>query len=245
MRSGTGAPAAPWSARVSAPMPVTRSAAAPIPAEERTLAEAAADIVGGAPRLWRAEQLSGRRELDQPAQEHEAGIVGDPRRLLQIVGDDDDRIVLLQLDDGLLELGGRYRVERRGRLVEQKDLRSHRDAARHAQALLLAARQAEARMAQLVLDLVPQGRLAQGFLDPLVHLGAAEALVQLDPEGDVVVDRHRERRRLLEHHADARAQGGDVDLLVEDVLAIQHDLASGALAGIEAVNAVHGPQEGR
>ena len=51
------------------------------------------------------EQVGRRRELDQVAQEHEAGVVGDPRRLLQVMGDDDDRVVLLQLDDRLLELG--------------------------------------------------------------------------------------------------------------------------------------------
>ncbi len=50
-----------------------------------------------------------------------------------------------QLLDQLLDLAGRDRIERRGRLVEKDDLGVLRDGARDAQALLLAARQAHAR----------------------------------------------------------------------------------------------------
>ena len=100
-------------------------------------------------------------ELDQLAEIHEGGEVGDARRLLHVVGDDDDRVVVLQLVDQLLDLGGRDRIERRARLVEQDHLGPHRDGAGDAQALLLAAGQAEAVGAELVLDLVPQrGALA-------------------------------------------------------------------------------------
>ena len=91
------------------------------------------------------------------------------------------------------------------------DLRALGDGAGDAEALLLAAGEAHAGLAQLVLDLVPQRRLAQGALDALVELGARELLVEAQAEGDVVVDRHREGRRLLEHHADARAQLVHVD----------------------------------
>ena len=45
------------------------------------LAEAAGDVVGGALGRRAGEQLVGRAELDQPAQVHEAGVVGDARRL--------------------------------------------------------------------------------------------------------------------------------------------------------------------
>jgi hypothetical protein len=46
--------------------------------------------------------------------------------------------------------------------------------------------------------------------------------------GDVLVDRLRERVRLLEHHADAGAQFHDVDRLVVDVLAVERDVAADA-----------------
>ena len=49
--------------------------------------------------------------------------------------------------------------------------------------------------------------------------------VDARPVGDVVVDRLRERIRLLEHHADPRAQLHDVDVAVVDVLAVEQDLA--------------------
>ena len=70
-------------------------------------------------------------------------------------------------------------------------------------------------------------------------------LVEPHAEGDVVVDRHRERRRLLEHHADAGAQQIEIDVRRENVLAVEHDLALGALIGIEIVHAVEDAQQRR
>ncbi len=69
-----------------------------------------------------------------------AVLVGDAGRLLHVMGHDRDRVVILQLVDQLLDLGGRDRIQRRARLVEQDHFRPHRDGARDAQALLLTAR---------------------------------------------------------------------------------------------------------
>jgi hypothetical protein len=62
-------------------------------------------------------------------------------------------------------------------------------------------------------------------------------------EGDVVVDRHRERRGLLEHHADLGADQRHVLLAGEQVLAVQQDLAFGALLGVQLEHAVEGAQQ--
>ena len=59
---------------------------------------------------------------------------------------------------------------------------------------------------QLVLDLVPERGAAQRRFDAVVEFGLRQLLIEPDAESDVVVDRHRKRRRLLEHHADAGAQ---------------------------------------
>ena len=85
----------------------------------------------------------------------------------------------------------------------------------------------------------------RALLDPPSISALGEVLVEADAEGDVVVDRHRERRRLLEHHADPGAQRGEIDAGAQDILAVEHDLALGALAGIEVVDAVHRAQQGR
>ena len=86
-----------------------------------------------------------------------------------------------------------------------------RDRARDAQALLLAPRQAERALLELVLDLVPQRRVLERLLDEVAEVAAA---VAVDPRsvGDVVVDRLRERVRLLEDHPDPPADLGDIDL---------------------------------
>src|ERR1700756_714039 len=89
-------------------------------------AEAAGDVVLRLPVAWRREHLAGGVELYQLAEIHEGGHVGDARRLLHVVGDDGDRVVVLELVDQLLDLGGRDRIERRARLVEQDHLRLDR-----------------------------------------------------------------------------------------------------------------------
>ena len=189
--------------------------------------------------------LLGGVELDQLAEIHEGREIRHPRRLLHVVRHDHDRVVGLQLVDQFLDLGGRDRIERRARLVEQDHLRPHRDGARDAQPLLLAARQAQPVGGELVLDLVPERRALERRLDPRVELGLGQLLVQPDAEGDVLVDRHRKRCRLLEHHADARAQQVEILLRRQNILAVEHDLAFGALIRIEVVHPVQDAQQRR
>src|ERR687891_1522676 len=62
-----------------------------------SLAEAAGDVVLGALVARVGEQLPGDAELHQLSQEHEPRVVGHPGRLLHVVGDDHDRIAVLQL----------------------------------------------------------------------------------------------------------------------------------------------------
>src|SRR5690606_4061768 len=142
-----------------------------------TSAEAAGDVVLGLPLRGTGEQGGGGAVLDQLAQVHEGGVVGAARRLLHVVGDDQDGVVLLEFGDELLDAAGGDGVQGRGRFVEQDHLRPQRHRPGDAQALLLAAGQAERVLLQLVLHLVPEGRLAQRRLDPLVHARTRQLLV--------------------------------------------------------------------
>ncbi len=58
------------------------------------LAEPAGNVVLGASIARRGEYLVGVVELDQLAEIHEGGLVGDARGLLHVVGDDGDGVVL-------------------------------------------------------------------------------------------------------------------------------------------------------
>ena len=100
----------------------------------------------------------------------ERGHVGDAGGLLHVVRDDHDRVVALELVHQVLDPRRRDRVERRRRLVHQDHVRLDREAARDAEALLLAAGEAERRLLQPVLDLVPERRPAQRPLDALVEV---------------------------------------------------------------------------
>src|SRR3981081_204957 len=211
----------------------------------RSSAAPAGDVVLGTSIARRREDLAGLVEFDQLTEIHEGGLVRDPRGLLHVVGDAGDRVVLRQFLDQFLDLGGRNRVERRAWLVEQNDLGPNGDGAGDTKPLLLTAGQAEAAGVQLVLDLVPQRAAAQRLFAPAVHLGSGNLFVEPYPERDVLIDRHRKRRRFLEHHADPGAQQIEIEFGVKHVGGIQHDLTGRALTGREIVHAIEAPQQRR
>ena len=146
----------------------------------------------------------------------EAGVVRDARRLLHVVRDDDDRVVLLELEDQLLDLLRGDRVERGAGLVHQQHLGLVGQRARDAEPLLLAAREAGARFLQPVLHLVPQGRLPEAPLDQVGQIAPCHEPVERRPVGHVVEDRLGERVRPLEHHPDPLAQRHEVGARRED-----------------------------
>ena len=215
--------------------------------------EASGDVVLGALVLRVREDVLGVVELDeQPGPAVVVGVelrgeerraIGHARRLLHVVRDDDHRVVGLQLLDEVLDAAGGDGVQCRTRLVHEQDIGVGGEGARDAEALLLAARHAQTRFLQPVLDLVPQRRLRQRTLDELVHV----ALVAGDAgaERDVLVDRLRERVRLLEHHADAAADLDGVDLAVVEVDAVVLDAAVDVRLGDEVVHAVEATEHGR
>src|ERR1700761_402947 len=207
--------------------------------------ETAGNIVFGLFLARLGEDLFSTIELDQLTKVHEGGQIRTACRLLHVMRDDDDRVLVLQFFDQLFDTAGGDRVQCRGRLVEQEDLRPERDTARDAQALLLAAGKPQRVLLELVLDLVPQCCAAQRLLDADVHVGARELFVVTDAVGDVLEDRHREWHRLLEYHADLAAQAVHRIARVEDVLVVQHDLALGFELGIDRIDAVEDAQQGR
>src|SRR5688500_15850914 len=157
-------PAAPVSGRVPDPSP------APSPS-----AESAGDVILGEAVRGPREDVLRRCHLDQVAgavvaHGQERGDVAGSSRLLHVVRDDDDRVVLLELAHELLDLECGDRVERRAWLVHQDHVRLDSDGASDAQALLLAAGECRARLLELVLDLVPEGGAPEGALDKLVHV---------------------------------------------------------------------------
>src|SRR5262249_35816290 len=75
----------------------------PVPTfRDHALAEAAGDVVLGTAVARRGEHFARQIELHQLAQIHEGGEIGHPRRLLHVVGHDDDGVVLFELVDQLL-----------------------------------------------------------------------------------------------------------------------------------------------
>ena len=89
------------------------------------------------------DQLLRRADLDDLAILHDGDAVGQPDRLVEIMGDEDDGLVqhVLQPHQLVLHLAADQRIERRERLVEEPDFRLGREAAGDADALLLAAGQ--------------------------------------------------------------------------------------------------------
>src|SRR5450755_2592662 len=121
------------------------------------LAEATGYIVLRTAIVRRRKHTGRFAVFEQLAEIHERSEVGHARGLLHVVGHDGDGVVVLELVDQFLDLGGGDRVERRARLVEQDHLRPHCDGARDAKPLLLAAGERKPVGVEIVLDLLPQG----------------------------------------------------------------------------------------
>src|SRR3954453_20357685 len=92
-------------------------------------AEAAGDVVLGLLLVGVHEDPGRRTELDQLAEIHEGGVLREARRLLHFVRHEDAGEPGAQLLDQPLDLAARERIERRGRLVEEDDLRPLSDGA--------------------------------------------------------------------------------------------------------------------
>src|SRR3954451_20901938 len=118
------------------------------------------------------EDVPRGRVLDELAREHERRRVGHARGLLYVVGDDDDGVALLELLDELLDPQRRQRVEGGARLVHEDHVGLDGDRPCDAEPLLLAAREADPRVAEAVLDLIPEAGAAQRALDAVLDLGA-------------------------------------------------------------------------
>src|SRR4051794_31370153 len=118
-------------------------------------AVAAGNIVGG-PLLARVrEDLRRLAVFDQLAEVEKSRALRHARRLLHVVRNDRDCVTAAKLVNQLLDLGRGDRVERRAGLIHKDHFGIHRDCARNAKPLLLAARESCAALVKAVLHLVP------------------------------------------------------------------------------------------
>jgi hypothetical protein len=172
-------------------------------------------------------------------------VIRDPVGLLEVVGDDHDRHLLTQLDDQILDHGGRARIERRAGLVEQQDLRLRGQRARDAQTLLLASGETQRGVIEVVGDLVEQTRSRQCRLDRRPQRLASRAAFGLIAQdvGDVVEHAHRERVRLLEDHRHATPQRGRLER--RDVGPVERDLTGQRCRPGQLGQSVQRPQQRR
>ncbi len=129
------------------------------------------------------------------------------------MGDDDHGVVLFQLAHQLFHLHGGAGVEGAGGLVHQQDFGLDSQSPGDAQALLLAAGEAQRALFQAVFHLVPEGSAPQGAFHQLIQLRLIADAVELRTVSNIVVDAHGEGVRLLEDHAHAAAQVGQLHLL--------------------------------
>jgi len=95
------------------------------------------------------ENLVGFPDFNHFTHQEKSGGVGDPGRLLHIVGDDDYRVRDFQLKQKFLYARGGNRVQGRAGLVKQNDLRLHRQRPGDAQPLLLSAGELEGVLVRL------------------------------------------------------------------------------------------------
>ncbi len=172
-------------------------------------------------------EIERRADLLDPAQAQHHDRIRHGHGLDLIVGDVDHRRIdpLMQLGDLHPHLHPQLRIEVGERLVEQKDLRLADDRAADRDPLPLPARELRRAAVEQRLDLQDAGGLADPLRDQ--RLGRAHGL---EPEGEVLADRHvRIERVRLEDHREAALGGVDLvdQLAVDEDLAVAHLLEPG------------------
>src|SRR5579864_8676251 len=199
------------------------------------------------------EDHGGAVELDEPPQKEKTGVVGDARGLLHVVRDDGDGATALEVEDQILDLGSSDGIERRAGLVEQQHLRVHRQRARDAQALLLAARQSVGRLVEFVFHFLPQRGPAEALLHRVAQGRAIGRAVDAQPIGHVLKNGFGKRIGLLEHHSDTPADLGYFELVnifpIQDNFSLHPAVADGFVHAVQGsekrrLAATGGPDEG-
>ncbi len=187
----------------------------------------------------RGEEMRRGAELDELADKQEGGEIADACGLLHVVGDGDDGAEIFQLNEELFDFRGADGIESGARLVEEKNFGLDGQGAGDAEALLLAAGKIVGGLVELVFHFVPEGGMAEAFLDGVRH----RKLRAIDAEtiSHVFEDGFGERIGALEDHADAAAELSNV--LGEDVLAVEQDFALEAGIADGFVHAVERAQE--
>ena len=163
----------------------------------------AVDVLGegGDVVVLRPQQdVLGGADLDDAAVAHDGDAVAQAHGLVQVVGDEDDRLLelLLEFQQLVLHVTADQRVQGAEGLVHQQQVGVGGERAGEADALLHAA-------GQLVgPGLLPAGQAAQGerLVGAACALGAGHALHFQTVGGVLAHAAVREEREVLEHHAD-------------------------------------------
>src|SRR5690606_34023446 len=163
--------------------------------------------------------FGGGADLLDPALDHDDDAVRELQRLFLVVGDEDGGVAggVVDRAQPAAQLAADLRVERAERLVEQQYLRLDRHGAGERDALALAAGKLRG------IALLQPGQLYQveqlrGAAADLGLGGTRRAGAHLQPETDILGDRHvLEQRVVLEHEADIALLHGAVrgDLFAE------------------------------
>ena len=186
------------------------------------LTKPAGNVILGQLVAGGGEDLGRVANFDQLPEVEIGGALGDAGGLLHGVGDDGDGILLFELVDQVFDDGGGDGVEGAAGFVHQNDFGAHGNGAGNAQALLLATRQAGARLVHAVFDFLPQTGFAQGGLDDVVQfcfvLGQA---MNARAVGHIVIDGFWEGVGFLEDHADLGPQRDHIDIFAVHIDAVQ------------------------
>ena len=138
--------------------------------------------------------------------------------------DDHRHAVLCELTHQVEHLADHLRVERRGGLVKEHDLRLHRERAHNSDTLLLAA----GEHGRIGIGLVGKVDALKKLHRKLVGFLLSLELQRDRGEGDVLLDGHvREEVEVLENHAHLAAVQVEIDLGVGNIHAAKYDLAGG------------------
>ena len=157
--------------------------------------------------------------------------------LVNVVRHHHHGITFFETAQQFFDAARRDRIKRCRRFITKQNLRFNRQGTRETETLLLSHRKAGCRRFQAIRHFIPQ----PNFLQPCAHQCRQLPFVQAMNAwtiGNVVVDRHRQRKRFLRQQANARAHFGDIRCAVVNIGAVEKNLALDAYILLQIKQAV-------
>ncbi len=166
-------------------------------------------------------------------------MIGNTARLLHVVGNDDDGVILFEFASELFNFEGGNGVKGGGGLIHQNDVWLNCQGASDAQTLLLTARETHGALFEAIFELIPDRGLTKAPFHNFIKHRLVFDPVDAWAISDVIIYAFGKGIGLLKDHPNLTAQSDGIQISI-DIYAIKQNFAFHTGIGHEVIHTVEG-----